>query len=213
MRILFQGDSITDAGRSRDRDENIGNGYAFLVKATLGLDFPNQYEFFNRGISGDRIVDIYARMKQDIINLKPDVMSILAGVNDVWKDLLESPDGVDAAKYFKIYDMLIAEVLEALPNLKIMVLEPFVLKACSTEKQWDLFQTEVHKRAQMAKKIAEKYQLPYIKLQDGFDRLAKQKEPSYWVADGVHPTPMGHEYIKREWLKGFSLLNNSFRDK
>ncbi|MBQ9920892.1 MAG: lysophospholipase, partial [Clostridia bacterium] len=86
MRILFQGDSITDAGRARDNDINLGTGYPMLVKATLGFEEPGKYEFFNRGISGNRVVDLYARIKNDIINLKPDVMSILIGVNDVWHE-------------------------------------------------------------------------------------------------------------------------------
>ena len=84
MKILFQGDSITDAGRARDNDVNVGTGYPLLVKAALGLEAPGEYEFVNRGISGNRIVDLYARIRRDIINVKPDVMSILIGINDTW---------------------------------------------------------------------------------------------------------------------------------
>lgn len=206
MKILFQGDSITDAGRDRDNDVNVGVGYPLLVKASLGLESPGKYEFVNRGISGNRVVDVYARIKNDIINLRPDVMSILIGVNDVWHEFAESPNGVDADKYFKIYDMLIEEVKSALPDIKIIIMEPFVLKACATEEKWDSFNLEVKKRAEMAKKIAEKYNLPFISLQDGFDGLAKNIEASYWLRDGVHPTAMGHEYIKNEWIKMFKTL-------
>ena len=105
MKILFQGDSITDAGRARDNDVNVGVGYPLLVKAELGFEFPGKYEFVNRGVSGSRIVDIYARIKDYIINLEPDVMSILIGVNDVWHEFAHQ-NGVSADKYFKIYDML-----------------------------------------------------------------------------------------------------------
>ncbi len=206
MKILFQGDSITDAGRSRDNDLNIGVGYPLLVKSSLGFELPGKYEFVNRGLGGNKIVDIYARLKYDIINLKPDVMSILVGVNDVWHEFRESPSGVDADKYFKIYDMLIEEVKSALPDIKIIIMEPFVLKASATEEKWDDFNAEVKKRAEMAKKISIKYNLPYIALQDGFDKLAKSIEASYWLADGVHPTAMGHEYIKNEWIKMFKTL-------
>lgn len=83
MKILFQGGSITDGCRDRDNDKNLGMGYPFLIRAALGFEHPGRYEFINRGIGGNRVVDIYARIKQDIINLKPDVMSILVGVNDV----------------------------------------------------------------------------------------------------------------------------------
>ena len=206
MRLLFQGDSITDADRSWNDNSKLGVGYPRLVEASLGFDEPGKYEFFNKGISGNRIVDLYARIKSDLINLKPDVMSILIGVNDVWHETGDNPNGVDNDKFFKIYSMLIEEVKEALPNIKIMILEPFVLKGCSTETNWDYFSTEVPKRAMMARKIAEKYNLPFIELQAGFDKLAKSAPNEYWLGDGVHPTAKGHEFIKREWLKAFAKL-------
>ncbi len=205
MKILFQGDSITDAGRSREDDINVGVGYPLLVKASLGFETPNAYEFINRGIGGNRVVDLYARIKSDIINLKPDVMSILIGVNDVWHEL-STENGVDAEKYYKIYDMLIEEVKNALPNIKIMILEPFVLKASATEEKWDDFYKEVKMRAEMASKIAKKHNLPFIRLQEGFEKLSQNAECSYWLGDGVHPTAMGHEFIKNEWLKAFKAL-------
>ena len=206
MKILFQGDSITDADRSRNDSSLLGRGYPLLVEASLGLEAPGEHEFLNRGISGNRIVDVYARIKCDIINLKPDVMSILIGVNDVWHELGESPNGVSADKFFKIYSMLIEEVKEALPDIKIMILEPFVLEACSTTEHWEVFSTEVAKRASMARKIAEKYSLPFIPLQQGFDELARKAPNSYWLGDGVHPTAKGHEFIKNQWLKAFKEL-------
>lgn len=206
MRILFQGDSITDAGRDYNNDATLGRGYALLVEASLGYAEPGEHTFINKGISGNRIVDLYARMKRDILNYKPDVMSILIGVNDVWHELGDSPNGVDADKFFKIYSMLIEEVKAELPNIKIMIMEPFVLEACSTEANWEYFKTETKKRAEMAKKIAEKYNLAFIPLQDGFDALAKKAPNNYWLGDGVHPTAKGHEYIKGEWLKAYFAL-------
>ncbi len=152
MKILFQGDSITDAGRVYDNDVNVGHGYAHLIKASLGFEKPGEYEFLNRGINSSRVVDVYSRIKSDIINLKPDVLSILIGVNDVWHNTWEMPNGVEADKYYKIYCMLIEEIKEALPNIKIMILEPFVLKEWATEPYWETFRSEVEKRAQMAKK-------------------------------------------------------------
>ena len=206
MRILFQGDSITDAGRDFNNDENLGRGYARLVEAALGYEEPGEHIFINKGISGNRIVDLYARIKRDILNYQPDVMSILIGVNDVWHELGESPNGVDADKFFKIYSMLIEEIKEALPSIKIMILEPFVLQACSTEANWEFFKTETAKRAEMAKKIAEKFNLTFIPLQNGFDELAKKAPNAYWLGDGVHPTAKGHEFIKNEWLKAYKTL-------
>lgn len=206
MRILFQGDSITDAGRARGDDANVGLGYPHLVKASLGFEEPGKYEFFNRGISGNRVVDLYARIKTDIINLAPDVMSVLIGVNDVWHEFAPSPNGVDAEKYYKIYDMLIDEVRAALPDIKIMIMEPFVLPGAGVDEHWQEFHSEVIKRAEMAKKLSEKHALTFIPLQAGFDELDKKQGAGYWLADGVHPTAMGHEYIKNEWIKAFKAL-------
>lgn len=204
-RILFQGDSITDCGRSRDDDSFKGKGYVALLASRMGMDNPGEYEFINRGISGNRITDVYARMYRDIINLKPDYMSILVGVNDVWHQV-DRQDGVLVEKYEKIYDMLIGEILEALPNLKIMIIEPFITKGTSTEEQWDAFQTEVPKRAAAAKRIAEKYNLTYLTLQDKFDKMLAIHPEPYWTREGVHPTEAGHELIAREWLKAFESM-------
>lgn len=202
--ILFQGDSITDAGRSRDHDGFLGEGYPHLVAGSLGYDNPNEYHFVNRGISGNRIVDLYARIKADIINIKPDIMSILIGVNDVWHEL-EWNNGVDEEKYFKFYCMLIEEIKEALPDIKIMILEPFVLKGTATETYWEGFSTRVPIMAAKAKMIAEKYNLTFVPLQQKFDEVSASCPADYWLGDGVHPTVKGHELIKREWLKALQL--------
>lgn len=142
----------------------------------------------------------------NIINLKPDVMSILIGVNDVWHEFGEEPNGIDADKYFKIYSMLIEEIKEALPNIKIMILEPFTLRGRGNEAYWDTFKAEVTKRAEKAKEIAEIYSLKFVPLQDKFDELSKTAPNDYWLGDGVHPTVMGHELIKREWIRAFNTL-------
>lgn len=203
--ILFQGDSITDANRSKDTDANFGHGYALLVKSQLDFENPKKYKCYNRGISGNRVTDVYCRIKRDIINLKPDVMSILIGVNDVWHEV-DLNMGVDADKYFKIYSMLIEEVKEALPDIKIIILEPFILKGTATEAKWDVFKEEVLKRAQKSKEIAQKYNLKFIPLQKKFDKLAEDTDATFWLVDGVHPSEAGHELIKREWIKVYNEL-------
>ncbi len=193
--ILFQGDSITDCGRSKQGGIRMGEGYAMLVKTYLAFENPNEYEFYNRGISGNRIVDVYARIKSDIINLKPDYMSLLIGVNDVWHEI-EEQNGVDADKFEKIYCMLIEEIKAALPDIKLMILEPFCLRGPATDNteakpdKWNVFNSEVKKRAEKAKAVAEKYGLVYVELQKHFDELAKTADNTYWLVDGVHPTYM-----------------------
>ena len=205
-RVLFQGDSITDMMRSRENDKFLGIGYPVLVSAELGLDYPSEYEFLNRGVSGNRIVDLYARIKSDIINLKPDIISFLIGINDVWHELDDRHNGVDAEKYYTIYSMLISEIKAALPETQIMILEPFVLKGSGTEEDWEYFRTETDKRAEKAKKIAEKFNLKFVPLQSKFDNAERLADSSYWLWDGVHPNYPGHEIIKREWIKAFKEI-------
>lgn len=204
-RILFQGDSITDAGRSRDNDAARGIGYPTLVSASLGFDRPDEFEFINKGISGNRVIDLIARVKAEIINLKPDYMSILIGINDVWHEI-NYQNGIDTKRYEMYYNMLIEEVREALPDIKIMILEPFVLKGVATEENWDKFRSGAEEKAAAAKRVAEKNNLLFVPLMEKFDEAAKKAPDAYWLADGVHPTAMGHELIKREWLKAFETL-------
>jgi lysophospholipase L1-like esterase len=213
--ILFQGDSITDCGWDRKAPtviSNLGAGYARLVSAELGYENPGEYTFYNRGVSGNRIVDLYARIKADIINLKPDYMSILIGVNDVWHEI-GSKNGVDADKFEKIYTMLLEEIKEALPNIKIMLLAPYVIEGTATQNieenptRWETFRTEVDKRIAAVDRIGNKFGLPVIHLQEKFDdHIAINNNPAYWAADGVHPTVFGHELIAREWLSVFRTL-------
>ena len=200
IKFVFQGDSITDAGRDRDNIASFGVGYPNLVASELMFKYPGEYEFINEGVSGDRIVDLYARIKQDLINHKPDYLSILIGVNDVWHELNEQ-NGVAAPKFEKIYSMLIEEVKEALPDIKIFILEPFVLKGSGTERYFDEFLADVKLHSQAAKNVAEKYNLTFIPLQEKFDEASKLMPPTYWAADGVHPTAAGHALIKDALIK------------
>lgn len=210
--VLFQGDSITDCHRSRDNDVYKGHGYATMVAGELSMRAPYAYRFCNRGVSGDRIVDVYARIRMDAINLKPDFMSILIGVNDVWHEYTRQ-NGVDAEKFEMVYGLLIEEVQRECPGIKIMILEPFVLPGSATENtdehplRWDYFEKEVSLRAQAAKRVAEKYDLIFVPLQERFN-TANIGAPSnnYWLSDGVHPTAAGHTLIKQAWVDGFEKL-------
>ncbi len=208
--ILFQGDSITDCGRSRDNDSYLGCGYPLLVKASLGYENPGEYDFINRGISGNRSVDVYARIKADIINLKPDYLSIYMGVNDVWHEL-GSKNGVATPKFEKIYSMMLEEILEACPNTKIFLIAPFVIKGHGTynaedTSYYEAFVLDVQSKIEAVKRVGEKFGLPVIELQPAFDEACKKAPDDYWTADGVHPTPMGHELIKRLWLETFEKI-------
>lgn len=214
--ILFQGDSITDVGRVRENRDFpvnlapgfIAPGYPGVVSANLSAKYKGEYNFINRGISGNRIVDVYARIKADIINLKPDYMSLYIGVNDVWHEI-NSKNGVAPEKFEKIYTMLLEEVTEVLPNIKIMLIAPYVLEGPATENteeipdRWDRFKKGVAINAQIVRKIADKFNLPCISLQEIFDDACKYAPANYWTGDGVHPSIAGHGIIAEQWLKTF----------
>ena len=208
--ILFQGDSITDCDRDRVRHSHLGTGYPLLISAVLSEREPEKYLFHNRGISGNRIVDLYARIRMDMINLKPDYMSILVGINGVWHEYSDH-NGVSAEKFELVYGLMIEELKRDLPQLKIMILEPFVLPGQATENneehphRWEYFRSENDLRRAAAKRVAEKYGLVFVPLQDLLDQ-ADAEHPGCWLYDGVHPTPAGHELIKKQWLKGFEKL-------
>ena len=200
--FLFQGDSITDA--SRDDEEKInfglGCGYAFFLASEFEKNNKGKIKFINRGDSGDRITDVYARIKEDIINLKPDYMSILIGVNDVSHELTMNC-GVSPKKFRMIYEMLIDEIKESLPEIKIIILEPFILKGSCTKNLWNEFNSEVRKLAEISKQVAETYNLEFVPLQNRFDELCAEGNTGYWTADGIHPTTEGHHIIKEELQK------------
>ena len=206
--ILFQGDSITDCGRIRENVENMGNGYPLFIKARLEYENHNKFMFRNRGIGGAGILGVYERRKADIIDLSPDYMSILVGVNNVWNEFL-TDNGVDFNRYEKIYSKLIEEVSTAVPDIKIIILEPFFLKGSKTEDteeipdRWEKFSLGMKEIAKRTNSIAEKYSLPFIPLQHLFEQSAKETNDTYWLIDGIHPTEAGHELISREWLKVF----------
>ena len=213
MRILFFGDSITDAQRKREEAENIsplGFGFVRSVADELLGEYPNEYEIINKGISGHRVVDLYARVKADVWNLKPDVLNILVGVNDVWHEINYS-NGVDIERFERIYRMLIEDTIKALPDTKIILCEPFVLEGSATENteekpdRFNRFQ-QVYEYAKVVKKLAEEFGLSFIPLQEKFTQKAKENGVKCYLFDGVHPHVAGAHLIAKEWLKEFKKL-------
>ncbi len=220
--VLFMGDSITDAGRNRNATEvnmALGSGYATIAAADIGFRNPGKYAFYNRGIGGHGIKDMYARIREDVIAINPDYMSILAGVNDAWFDLggkgLPVIDGEKGmVRFEKTYSMFVEEILDSLPDIKIMILEPFTLDAKRSpygeEGAWAetyaVFRKGVEEKALVSRKIAEKYNLPFVELQAKFDAVHDPENPLLWLWDGVHPTCLGAHLIAREWIKGFESM-------
>lgn len=194
-RFLFQGDSITDAFRLKDSNlQYFGYGYATMVAGQLHQKHPGQFEFFNRGVSGDRTVDLYARIKKDVINLKPDYMSLLVGVNDIGHDFTQC-NGVSPEKYEKMLTMYLSEIQEALPNIKIVILEPFIADGEFTREQGPELRPQIEKVAAAAKRVAEKFNFPFVPLQKTFDAWVQKYGETYVTHEGVHPTNAGHSVI------------------
>ena len=195
--VLFQGDSITDAARNRDVDRFGGSGYATMTAGKIAVDYPGKYQMLNRGISGNRSTDLYARIKCDVINLKPDIMTVLIGVNDVWHEITRQ-NGVSPDKYERILSMFVQEVREELPEIQIVFLEPFVLEGTATSENIDRFVEQVGLTALSCRRVAEAYDIPYVPLQQKLEELAALSSNEYVLYDGVHPTYAGHELISRE---------------
>ena len=194
--IVFQGDSITDGERNRNNELYMGSGYVTMTAGRIAVDHPGEYRFFNRGISGNRSVDMYARIKKDVLNLQPDILTVLIGVNDVWHEF-GSQNGVSTPKFKKVLKLFLEEIREELPDLQIFLLEPFVLPGTATEEHLDEFTKEVLLRATACKEIATEMGIPFIPLQQKLEDLAAITGADYVLHDGVHPTCAGHTVISR----------------
>ena len=205
--ILFIGDSITDCWRDRNDPDSLGNGYAMLVAKALEKRYPGQFRFVNRGINGDRSVDLYARRQADIFDVKPDYISILVGINDVWHGLMYDR-GVDIDTYMEVYDSLLTEIKEKLPQTKIMLMEPFVNEGKATQAQMEVFEEGAAMRSEAVQLLCAKHDLTFLSLQFDLYDLEEQKPAGHWTGDGVHPTLNFHEYMAQKWVKAFEVYLN-----
>ena len=203
--ILFQGDSITDAGRARDAtvpNIGLGSGYPLMVAARLMAERPaDSLRFLNRGISGNRIVDLDARIRADVINLKPALLSVLIGVNDTWHEF-GSSNGVAIPKYARIYTAFLNEVRASLPSVKLVLCEPFVLPCGVVTPDWT---ADMNQRRAVVKKLANDFKAVFVPFQSMFDEAMLEAPAAYWAGDGVHPSIAGHKRMADLWIK--AVLN------
>ena len=206
-RLLFLGDSITDMkwGRNeRDRNHYLGHSYVYLIASRLGVDMPAaQLEFFNRGISGHNVADLKARWQKDAIDMKPDLLSILIGVNDVGRSGVK---GVPLDRWETDYRFILDASRKTNESLLLVLLDPFILRSgrLKNEASWKQWRGEVDKLRVIVAQLAKDYRAIHVKTQDGFDVAAKAVSPEHWIWDGVHPLPQGHELIARNWLQQVS---------
>jgi lysophospholipase L1-like esterase len=206
--ILFQGDSITDAGRSRDQERTavpnnqpgLGNGYAWLAAAELLVGRPDDgLKIFNRGISGHKVFQLAERWQVDCLDLKPDVLSILIGVNDIWHSLDPRLNYKGTMEIYEHdYHALVERTKKARPKAKLVICEPFVLRCGAVTDQWF---PEFDQYRAAAKRVAGKHHATFVPFQAMFDVAAKYAPPEHWAGDGVHPSPAGAALMAHFWLK------------
>jgi lysophospholipase L1-like esterase len=200
--IVFQGDSITDGGRQRtgqDYNHIMGQDYAYILAAKIGAEYPERnLNFINRGVGGDRVTDLAARWQTDTLALQPNLLSIMVGVNDT---LIANPTAESVDQYESTYDQLLAQTLAALPHVKIILGEPFLLPVGKHQQDYDAEMVEIRKRQAVVEKLAAKYHLPIVMYQDVFDAACQHAPADHWSWDGVHPTYAGHWLMMQAWLK------------
>jgi lysophospholipase L1-like esterase len=203
--LLMTGDSVTDCGRSpvgesaKNSVEGMGDGYPAIVKAYLNAFYPEfELRIVNKGIGGNRTVDILKRMQRDHLDLKPDIVTILIGVNDVWRQF--DTHGIVQIDH-AAYEKNLTEILEKLKTSarKIFVLTPFLVKKNDGHPMYKM----VQEYREIAVKVARKAGTEVIDLQAVFDRCMEKAEPELYSLDTVHPTICGHMVIAGELLKAF----------
>ncbi|HEY3369939.1 MAG TPA: SGNH/GDSL hydrolase family protein [Prolixibacteraceae bacterium] len=202
--ILFQGDSITDAGREKAKQQpnspaSFGSGYAFLAASGILNDFASsELSIYNRGISGNKVYQLAERWDKDCLELKPQLLSILIGVNDFWHKLNGQYEGT-----VEIYEADLRKLLDrtkkALPTVQLVICEPFaILDGSAVDEKWyPAFDAYRHS----AKKLATEFEALFIPFQDIFDEAQKHAPGRYWSGDGVHPSMAGAALMSAAWLK------------
>jgi len=202
--VLFQGDSITDAGRSREKagipneQPSLGSGYAWLAAAELLVDHPaDELKVYNRGISGNKVFQLAERWQSDCLDLKPNVLSILIGVNDLWHKLDGKYDGT-VEIYERDYRALLERTRKALPKVKFVICEPFVLRCGAVGDKW-FPEFDAYRAA--SRRIAHDWGATFIAFQTMFDKAIKYAPPDHRAKDGVHPSSAGASLMAHCWLR------------
>ena len=196
--IVFQGDSITDGGRSRSGDDHnhtMGQDYAYLISAQVGAQLPERHlRFLNRGVGSEKVANLAARWSNDTLSLKPDLVSILIGIND-------SQGHTPLAEFEQTYDKLLADTLAALPHVRLVLCEPFTLPVGKFKNDFGPWQADVRQRAQIVDRLAAKYHAPVVRLQPVLDAVCQRAPAEDWLWDGIHPDYQGHYLLAQEWLR------------
>lgn len=200
--ILFQGDSITDAGRSRftigpNSPQGMGAGYPRLIADCLLKTSPDHsLQFYNRGVSGDRIQDLAQRWEHDSLRLVPDLISTLIGVNDTW-NYLYTGLGSDPEVFKEIYRQMLNDTRGLLPDISLVICDPFVLLTGEVTEEWI---EDISKRQSYIRELAGEFDGILVPFQSALDQANKNIPAHRLLEDGVHPTHQGHQVLADCWL-------------
>lgn len=227
LRVLYIGDSITDGnwggGGARpssqrnltDMNHIYGHGFMFLCAAHYMSRYPErEYQFFNRGISGHTLDDLEKRWEEDVLALRPDVLSVLVGINDVGRYFRDEKkvQPFDFVAWEKKYRRLLDEVRRQNLELKIVLASPFLLPVGRMAEQTDYAERKqlVDRLIGIVERIAADYDAIYLPYQAMFDQLMEKhptSQDTYWIWDGVHPTVAGHQRMADMWIKQVDKRN------
>jgi lysophospholipase L1-like esterase len=200
--VLFQGDSITDAGRGATDPEGLGGGYAMMAASWFSAAYPeHNVRFFNRGISGNRATDLERRWERDCLALRPDWVSIMIGINDTWR-AFDSSDPTSTEAYESSYRTILAQTVEKLGSHLILI-EPFVLPVPEDRKAW---RADLDPRIQVVRALADEFDAILVPLDGIMNAAGEKRDPAFWAPDGVHPTPAGHALIAQSWLRAVKAI-------
>ncbi|MBC8078802.1 MAG: SGNH/GDSL hydrolase family protein [Gorillibacterium sp.] len=195
--VLFQGDSVTDCGRERGNNENLGVGYANFIAAEIGCTYPDRgITFLNRGIGGNRVVDLQERWEEDCLRLSPTWVSILIGINETWRKY-DDNDPTSTEQYYEGYRKLLQRTKDH-TDANFILLEPFVLPTSQDRLMW---REDLDPKIQAVRALAREFQALYVPLDGMFATASTKVDPLYWAEDGVHPTRSGQALIAKAWLE------------
>ncbi len=212
MKILFQGDSVTDCQRDRNETKpnlSLGSGYVSIIAGRLTAERPD-IEVYNRSVAGNRLADAYGRWMEDALNMDFDVFSCLFGVNDIGFRR-RMGIGSDLSRFEFIYDRMLAEVREKKPDCHMILIAPFLFKmkdeanCCDIFNDWDLWSSDIEKECEIIEKLAKKHNARYVPMFEIFKSAQKDIAPAeHWSYDCIHPKASGHQLIADAWIEAMN---------
>lgn len=201
--ILFQGDSITDSGRKHGKDESLGTGYVEMLTLWLSAAYPEfEIKVSNKGINGDKIKDLKNRWQKDSLNLKPDIISILVGINDVTGNLFSGP--TPTPDFRNDFRAILQATRDNIDGCRIVLMNPFLTLVSRKQNK---LQEDLNAKCEAIQELSEEFGALMIPLDRIFSEVEKKRDAKFWTKDGFHPTPVGHALIAQSWLRYVATAN------